>query len=78
MNGGISRFYMVIDRVKEFFEMDPIIALDPDQAVARGAAVYHYYLHKYEALKDDMRMLGLKIPCAISFPPEKSHEPVWE
>lgn len=60
MNGGMSRFYMVIDRVKEFFEMDPIIALDPDQAVARGAAVYHYYLHKYEALKDDMRMLGLK------------------
>ena len=78
MNGGMSRFYMVIDRVKEFFEMDPIIALDPDQAVARGAAVYHYYLHKYEALKDDMRMLGLKIPCAISFLPEKSHEPVWE
>ena len=48
MNGGMSRFYMVINRLKEFFGFDPIVALDPDQAVARGAAVYHYFLHKYE------------------------------
>ena len=49
MNGGMSRFYMVIDRIKEFFGFEPIVALDPDQAVARGAAVYHHFLHKYAA-----------------------------
>ncbi len=58
VNGGMSKFYMVTDRLKEFFGLDPIVALDPDQAVARGAAVYHYYLHKYEELKDDMKLLG--------------------
>lgn len=49
MNGGMSRFYMVINRLKEFFGFEPIVALNPDQAVARGAAVYHYFLHKYAA-----------------------------
>lgn len=58
VNGGMSKFYMVTDRLKEFFDFDPIVALDPDQAVARGAAVYHYYLHKYDEMKDDMKMLG--------------------
>ncbi len=48
MNGGMSRFYMVLNRLKKFFGFDPIVALDPDQAVARGAAVYHYFLHKYD------------------------------
>ena len=59
MNGGMSRFYMVINRLKKFFGFDPIVALDPDQAVARGAAVYHYFLHKYdkelaEEIQDNM------------------------
>ena len=58
VNGGMSKFYMVTDRLKEFFGFEPIVALDPDQAVARGAAVYHYYLHKYDQIQDDMRMLG--------------------
>lgn len=49
MNGGMSRFYMVINRLKKFFGFEPIVALNPDQAVARGAAVYHYFLHKYAA-----------------------------
>lgn len=48
MNGGMSRFYMVINRLKNFFGFEPIVALDPDQAVARGAAVYHYFIHKYD------------------------------
>ena len=48
MNGGMSRFYMIRDRLKEFFGFEPIVALDPDQSVARGAAVYHYFLHKYD------------------------------
>lgn len=58
MNGGMSKFYMVTERLKEFFGFDPIVALDPDQSVARGAAVYHYYLHKYEEIKDNMRLVG--------------------
>ncbi len=56
VNGGMSKFYMIIDRLKKFFGFDPIVALDPDLAVARGAAVYHYYLNKYGSLlEDDMK-----------------------
>ena len=55
LNGGMTQFYMVAERLKEFFSFEPIAALDPDQAVARGAAVYHYYLHKYNELEEDMR-----------------------
>lgn len=60
VNGGMSKFYMVTDRLKEFFGLEPICALDPDQAVARGAAVYHYYLHKFAELQDNMRLIGDK------------------
>ncbi|MBR1419259.1 MAG: Hsp70 family protein, partial [Synergistaceae bacterium] len=59
LNGGMTQFYMVADRLKEFFGFEPIAALDPDQAVARGAAVYHYYLHKYNELEDDMRRVQI-------------------
>lgn len=57
VNGGMSKFYMITERLKTFFGFDPLIALDPDQAVARGAAVYHYYLHKNEEIKDDMKLI---------------------
>ncbi len=60
VNGGMSKFYMITDRLTEFFGIRPIIALDPDQSVARGAAVYHHYLNKYDELKDDMRM-GIEV-----------------
>ena len=55
LNGGMSKFYMVKDRIEDFFGFEPIIALDPDLAVARGAAVYHHYLHLDEELKEYMR-----------------------
>ncbi|MBR2527471.1 MAG: Hsp70 family protein [Blautia sp.] len=58
LNGGMSKFYMVTDRVRRFFGFDPIVALDPDLSVARGAAVYHYYLRKYEELQDNMKLIG--------------------
>lgn len=67
MNGGMSRFYMVINRLKKFFGFDPIVALDPDQAVARGAAVYHYFLHKYD------KELASEIQNEL--PPEKKETP---
>ena len=57
LNGGMSRFYMVKDRLKDFFGFEPISLLDPDLAVARGAAVYHHYLHKDAYLRDDMRIV---------------------
>ena len=58
VNGGMSKFYMISERLKQFFNLDPIVALDPDQSVARGAAVYHYYLNKHNEMKEDMKMLG--------------------
>lgn len=69
VNGGMSKFYMVTDRLREFFGLEPILALDPDQAVARGAAVYHYYLHKYaKQMQEDMRMVGAEAPTLQPLP----------
>ena len=68
LNGGMSKFYMVQDRLKEFFGRDPIVALDPDQSVAKGAAIYHYLLQSHEEMKDDMRM----VPEGTSVYPEES------
>lgn len=59
VNGGMSKFYMVIDRLRDFFGFDPIVALDPDQSVARGAAIYHYYLHEHEELQNSMIKTGV-------------------
>ena len=59
LNGGMSKFYMVKNRLKDLFGFPPIEAMDPDLAVARGAAVYHYYLKKTQyAISDDMRTVG--------------------
>ena len=60
LNGGMSRFYMVKERLKEFFGMDPIEIVDPDLAVARGAAIYHYYLHNNKQMVDDMMKYDYK------------------
>lgn len=55
VNGGMSKFYMVTDRLKKFFGFDPIVALDPDQSVARGAAVYHHLLRQHAEMAEDMK-----------------------
>lgn len=75
MNGGMSRFYMVINRLKKFFGFEPIVALDPDQAVARGAAVYHYFLHKYDKeLADELKNeLPTENPIKLPSPPPLSY-----
>lgn len=31
VNGGMSKFYMITERLKQFFGFEPIVALDPDQ-----------------------------------------------
>ena len=40
LNGGMSKLYLVKDRIKEFFSLEPITTADPDLSVANGAAVY--------------------------------------
>lgn len=59
LNGGMSRFYMVINRLRDFFKLEPVRLLDPDLAVARGAAVFHCLLHRHEELAETMKSTGL-------------------
>ena len=47
LNGGMTKFYMIRQRLKEFFGFEPLETSDPDLSVARGAVYYHYCLHKY-------------------------------
>ena len=48
LNGGMTKFYLIRQRLKEFFGFEPLETSDPDLAVARGAVYYHYCLHKYQ------------------------------
>ena len=36
----MSKLYLVKDRIREFFDLEPITTADPDLSVANGAAVY--------------------------------------
>ncbi|WP_444707081.1 Hsp70 family protein [Megasphaera elsdenii] len=47
LNGGMSKFFPVVERLERFFGHKLITLNDPDMSVAKGAAIYHYYLHKY-------------------------------
>lgn len=51
LNGGMSKFYLIESRLEEFFGFKPITAVDPDQSVARGAAIYHYLLKHNQIAK---------------------------
>lgn len=82
MNGGMSKFYMVTDRLEKFFGFAPISVLDPDQSVARGAAIYHHYLHKHEIMQDDMRKIEIaataaKVPSVQVQPKERLTPIEW-
>ena len=46
LNGGMTKFYTIQKRLETLFGFPPITAGDPDKAVARGAVVYHYDLHR--------------------------------
>lgn len=52
LNGGMTKFYLIRNRLKEFFGFEPLTTADPDLAVARGAVYYHYCLHKYHITKN--------------------------
>lgn len=73
VNGGMSKFYMVTNRLTRFFGFEPIVVLDPDQSVARGAAVYHYLLtHNSEDLTDEMKAVGDTTPAEPAVRKEKT------
>lgn len=46
LNGGMTKFYLIKDRIEKFFGIEPIVVSDPDLAVARGASFYQYCLEK--------------------------------
>lgn len=46
LNGGMTRFLPVQQRLHEFFGKEPLTLLDPDLSVALGASLYHYALHQ--------------------------------
>ena len=46
LNGGMTKLYCIQKRLEVFFGFKPIAVGDPDKAVARGAVVYHYNLHR--------------------------------
>lgn len=46
LNGGMTKLHTIQQRLETLFGFPPITAGDPDKAVARGAVVYHYDLHR--------------------------------
>ena len=46
LSGGMTKLPMVQNRLATFFGTEPQTIPDPDKAVSRGAAIYHYYLHQ--------------------------------
>ena len=46
LNGGMTKLHTIQKRLEKLFGFSPITAGDPDKAVARGAVVYHYDLHR--------------------------------
>ena len=53
LNGGMTKFYLIQNRLKDFFGFAPLTTSDPDLSVARGAVYYHYCLHKYHVRKQE-------------------------
>ena len=51
LNGGMTKFYLIKDRIEELFNIDPITVNDPDLAVAKGAAFFQYCSEKVNFLE---------------------------
>ena len=45
LNGGMSKLYLIEERIENFFGQPPITEVNPDLSVAQGASIYNYYLH---------------------------------
>lgn len=54
LNGGMTKYYYIQERLNEFFGLQTISNLDPDLSVSKGAVYYHYCLHKYNIKKEQM------------------------
>jgi len=48
LNGGMSRLYLIQERLEKFFGFPMTTVSDPDKTVAQGAAIYRYYLNVEE------------------------------
>lgn len=57
LNGGMTKFYLIKDRIEKFFGITPITVNDPDLAVAKGASFYQYCLEKLgvNAIKEEKK-----------------------
>jgi molecular chaperone DnaK (HSP70) len=64
MNGGMTRFIPVQQRLEKFFGKKPFASLNPDYSVAMGASLYHYSLH--QGLKPKSIILAETIGIEIS------------
>lgn len=47
LNGGMTYFPLIKERLDNFFELDCINALNGDLSVAKGASFFHYCMHAY-------------------------------
>ncbi len=61
LNGGMSKLYLIKERLDAFFGLNTIVVSDPDKSVAQGAAVYHYYLHQNFSLMEQLRHKNLGV-----------------
>lgn len=53
INGGMTKFFPIRERIKNLLLLEPICINDPDLSVAKGAVYYHYCLHKYNIKKSE-------------------------
>ena len=84
LSGGMTKLPMVRKRLSAFFGMEPQTIPDPDKAVSRGAAIYHYYLHqgyKPTAILAESIILSIKgqkmlelVPSGSSLPFKKEFD----
>lgn len=58
LNGGMTKFYPIKERIDKFLNIESICTTNPDLAVAEGAAYYHYCLHKYNVGKSDVNSIS--------------------
>lgn len=46
LNGGMTKFYLIKERISDFFGFKPLSLGDEDKSVAKGAVYYHNSLHR--------------------------------
>lgn len=46
LNGGMTKFYLIKERIRDFFGFEPLSLGDEDKSVAKGAVYYHNSLHR--------------------------------